>query len=84
MPTLRTYPVFICHDWEYSNDYGRICKFLNDAPNFSWENLSVPEHEPLDTDEMLEKNLRDQIRPPMWCWFSPGCTRPAADGWTGR
>lgn len=63
MPTLRTYSVFICHDWEYSEDYGRICEFLDDAANFAWRNLSVPEHDPLDTDEMLQKNLRDQIRP---------------------
>lgn len=63
MPTLRTYSVFICHDWEYSEDYYRICEFLNDVPNFLWNNLSVPEHDPLDTNEMLQKNLRDQIRP---------------------
>ena len=63
MPPLRTYSVFICHDWEYSEDYYRICEFLDDAPNFSWSNLSVPEHDPLDTNDMLQKNLRDQIRP---------------------
>lgn len=63
MPILRTYSVFICHDWEYSDSYYRICKFLNDAPNFSWKNLSVPEHDPLDTNDLLQKNLRDQIRP---------------------
>lgn len=63
MPTLRTYSVFICHDWEYSDDYYRICEFLDDAPNFSWNNLSVPEHDPLDTNDMLQKNLRGQIRP---------------------
>lgn len=59
MPTLRTYSVFICHDWEYSDEYNRVCELLNDAPHFLWENYSVPEHEPLDTNDMLEKNLRD-------------------------
>ena len=63
MPALRTYSLFICHDWEYSDDYYRICEFLDAAPNFSWMDLSVPEHAPLDTDDMLRKNLRDQIRP---------------------
>lgn len=63
MPALRTYSVFICHDWEYSDDYYRVCKFLNNAPNFRWKNLSVPEHDPLDTNDKLQKNLRDQIRP---------------------
>ena len=63
MPYLRTYSVFICHDWEYSADYYRVCQFLNGAPNFAWRDLSVPEHDPLDTDDKLQKNLRDQIRP---------------------
>jgi hypothetical protein len=57
------YSVFICHDWEYSEDYHRVCGFLNVAPFFDWTNLSVPEHDPLDTDEQLEYNLRNQIRP---------------------
>lgn len=63
MPSLRTYLIFICHDWEYSDEYYHICNFLDDAPNFKWQNLSVPEHDPLDTNDKLEKNLRDQIRP---------------------
>jgi hypothetical protein len=37
MPTLRTYLVFICPDWEYSQDYYRVCRFLESAPKFSWE-----------------------------------------------
>lgn len=63
MPALKTYSIFICHDWEYSDDYYRICDFLDTAPNFSWENRSVPEHDPLDTRDRLEYNLRNQIRP---------------------
>ncbi len=63
MPALRKYSIFICHDWEYSTDYNRVCDFLDQASHFSWNNLSVPEHAPLDTDDMLQKNLRDQIRP---------------------
>ncbi|MGH7581639.1 MAG: TIR domain-containing protein [Gemmatimonadales bacterium] len=63
MPTLRSYCLFICHDWEYSQEYHRVSRFLEQAPNFRWRNVSVPEHAPLDTDDMLEKNLRDQIRP---------------------
>jgi hypothetical protein len=63
MPILRIYSVFICHDWEYSDEYYRVCDLLDGTPNFRWQNLSVPEHAPLDTDDMLQKNLRDQIRP---------------------
>jgi hypothetical protein len=63
MPALRTYGVFICHDWEYSDDYYRVCEFLEGARNFEWENRSVPEHDPLDSDQQLRYNLRNQIRP---------------------
>lgn len=64
MPALRTYAIFICHAWDYSEDYERIEQFLNDASNFRWENLSVPEHDPIDAvDEDLEYELRNQIRP---------------------
>lgn len=63
MPALRTHEIFICHDWEYSDEYYRICEMLDGRPNFSWRNRSVPEHDPLDTNDELQKNLRDQIRP---------------------
>lgn len=65
MPTLRLYRVFISHAWRYDADYYRVEEFLNSAPHFDWENLSVPSHEGIDADdtEELEKILRDQMRP---------------------
>jgi len=63
MPALRTYSVFICHDWEYSDEYYRVVEFLDAARNFEWENLSVPQHDPLANDEKLQYELRNQIRP---------------------
>ena len=62
MPYLRTYRVFISHAWHRSEDYWRVVQFLDDAPNFRWENLSVPEHNPI-VDPEPEKKLRDQMRP---------------------
>lgn len=63
MPPLRLYKVFISHAWDYSDEYYKIVEFLNDAPNFRWNNLSVPEHDPiLNTDE-LAKELHNQMRP---------------------
>lgn len=62
MPALRTYKVFISHSWAYSDDYWRVVQFLNEAPNFSWMNLSVPEHAPVSNDR-LEYELRNQMRP---------------------
>ena len=62
MPVLRTYRLFISHAWDYSDDYWRVVEFLNEAANFRWENLSVPEHDPV-TAEDLEYELRNQMRP---------------------
>jgi hypothetical protein len=62
MPALRTYRVFISHAWHRSGEYYRVEQFLDDAPNFYWENLSVPEHDPVDSEE-LERELRNQMRP---------------------
>lgn len=62
MPRLRTYRVFISHVWEYGDDYWKIVEFLNTAPNFAWENLSVPEHDPVKSRD-LEYELRNQMRP---------------------
>ncbi len=65
MPKLRTYHVFISHAWEHHDDYDRLVDMLDQAPNFSWKNYSVPEHDPLDADNQteLEEELREQIRP---------------------
>jgi len=65
MPLLRTYNLFISHAWSYNESYYRLVRFLNEAPNFQWNNLSVPEDKPLATinDEQLKARLRDQMRP---------------------
>ncbi len=63
MPALRTYALFICHDWKYSDAYYRICQFLDGASIFEWKNVSLPEHDRLGTDDMLQKNLRNRFRP---------------------
>lgn len=65
MPVLRDYKIFISHAWEYGESYNRIVRMLDEAPNFSWTNLSVPEHDPVHAGntEHLKKLLRDQMRP---------------------
>lgn len=62
MPRLRLYRVFISHAWHRGEHYNRVVRWLDEAANFDWENLSVPEHDPVDNDE-LERELRDQMRP---------------------
>lgn len=61
MPNLRNYNLFISHAWDYNDDYYRLVKFLDAAPNFKWKNLSVPRHDPLVTDR-LQYELRAQMR----------------------
>jgi len=65
MPKLKIYNVFISHAWKYDAEYYRIEKLLKDAPNFSWKNYSVPQHDPLGTTTKkdLEEALRRHIRP---------------------
>jgi hypothetical protein len=63
MPQLKDYKVFISHAWDYNDDYYRIEKWLNEAPNFTWTNLSVPKHDPVLDSEQLTKELHDQMRP---------------------
>jgi hypothetical protein len=64
MPPLRTYKVFISHAWHRSMDYYRVEAFLATALFFRYENLSVPEHDPLlYSDDELERELRNQMRP---------------------
>lgn len=65
MPALRPYKVFISHAWNYSDDYDRVVQFLDEAPNFDYNNLSVPSHDGIDADDTgeLKKLLRDQMRP---------------------
>jgi len=61
MPTLRTYKVFISHSWGYSEEYYRMENLLASVPNFRWENLSVPMHDPVSNQD-TEYELRNQMR----------------------
>jgi hypothetical protein len=61
MPLLRSYRIFISHAWHRGEHYERVVSWLDAAPNFRWENQSVPEHAPVPT-ATLEKDLRDQLR----------------------
>jgi hypothetical protein len=63
MAILRTYKIFISHAWDYNDEYYKLEKFLNDAPNFRWKNLSVPEHDPILNREQLAYELNNQMRP---------------------
>jgi hypothetical protein len=63
MPYLKTYDLFISHAWDYNDEYYRLVKMLNAAPNFTWRNYSVPEHDPLAGGAQLGQQLDNQVRP---------------------
>ena len=42
MPDLKTYNIFISHAWKYGENYDRLIKLLDDAPNFYYRNYSSP------------------------------------------
>jgi hypothetical protein len=62
----QDYGIFISHSWDYDQEYARLVRLLQEADGFEFRNYSVPEDEKFDTDtdEELEKNLREkQIKP---------------------
>ena len=64
MPELHRYRLFISHAWDYSEDYERIVKLLDNAPLFIYSNYSVCRKDPLHCkDSELKEQLREQIRP---------------------
>lgn len=65
MPQLHRYRLFISHAWRYHDDYDRIVRFLNGAPNFIYANYSVPGDKKFDDMSVaaLKDELRGQIRP---------------------
>ncbi len=62
---LKLHRLFISHAWQYNKDYYNLEKMLNAAENFSWDNYSVPEHNPKDAnnERALKEALRNQITP---------------------
>ncbi|MCB8877589.1 TIR domain-containing protein [Acidisoma silvae] len=65
MPYLHNYRLFVSHAWGYSERYLRAVQFLNNAPNLSWSNYSVPVDGayPRMSNSALKDALRNQIRP---------------------
>ena len=65
MPLLKTRMIFISHAWRYSEHYDTIVKWLNEEPNFSWKNCSVPSDDALTdkTSKGLSDGMTRQISP---------------------
>lgn len=60
-----TYNLFISHSWAYGDAYDKLVKILNNAPNFSYKNYSVPKDDPIhhaDNDRQLKEAIRNQMQ----------------------
>jgi hypothetical protein len=65
MPILKTRNLFISHAWSYDSHYNKVVEWLNEEPNFSWKNYSVPSHDACSqkTTSGLKQCLTNQINP---------------------
>ena len=60
-----TYNLFISHSWAYSDAYQKLVSLLNNAPNFSYKNYSVPKDDPIHNaiyDYQLRAAIRNQMQ----------------------
>lgn len=55
------YNIFISHSWSYSDAYEKLISLLDDAPNFTYRDYSVPKDDPIHNANN-ERELRAAIR----------------------
>ncbi len=55
------YNLFISHSWNYSDAYAKLLNLLNNVPNFTYRNYSVPKDDPIH-NAASEANLKAAIR----------------------
>ena len=59
---FRRYALFISHAWDYKGEYEGVVNLLNWDRGFLWENLSVPEENPLAVLLLLPRSYRYLVR----------------------
>ena len=55
------YNIFISHSWSYSDAYEKLISLLDNAPNFSYRDYSVPKDDPIHNANN-ERELRVAIK----------------------
>ena len=55
------YNIFISHSWSYSDAYEKLISLLDDAPNVTYRDYSVPKDDPIHNANN-ERELRAAIR----------------------
>ena len=64
---METCRIFISHSWTYEDHYDRIIELLSEAPDFSFEDCSIPKGNRVHTDG-TDSDLEDAIFMHMfWC-----------------
>jgi hypothetical protein len=58
----RAYLLFVCHAWNYDDDYEGVVNLLNSDSSFEWSNLSVPKNNPLPSLFRLPRSYRHLCR----------------------
>jgi hypothetical protein len=58
----RTYRLFISHAWDYKDEYKCLVALLKLDPSFLWDDLSIPQENPLTALLQLPKSYRYLVR----------------------
>ncbi|MCK5225982.1 MAG: TIR domain-containing protein [Planctomycetes bacterium] len=63
MLNLENYNLFISHSWDYTDAYEKLCDLLKDAPNFVYNNYSIPKDDPVHTksDSVLYDTIKQKM-----------------------
>ncbi|MBF0179125.1 MAG: TIR domain-containing protein [Magnetococcales bacterium] len=63
MPKLHKYRIFISHPWKYDEEYKKLKEMLGAAPNFDYNDWSIPEEKgrPTMSDTELKNAISYQI-----------------------
>ena len=64
------YNLFISHSWTYDDQYDRLIRLLDSAPNFEYRNYSVPKDDPIhymQYDYQLKEAIGRKIQPTSCC-----------------
>lgn len=63
---MKTHNLFISHSWNYSDQYYRLVRLLQNRRYFKFKNYSVPRDDPIHeagTDAKLLQAIRGQMAP---------------------
>lgn len=66
MTSQKRFHLFISHSWAYGDAYDKLVSLINNQPNFTWSDYSVPKNDPIHnapTSKELYEAIKNQVRP---------------------